>query len=747
MNSQHQNMHYNQNTKQQLPQCSYSMIIDTRKQNQKPSDTIIIKQNKRYLMVKPRKILSWIDDNTVTKCYNCSTEFKLFLRRHHCRCCGRIFCYNCSNHYIKVPNYIDMVPNKIILDKTEDKCRVCNHCYLNIEKEKRIRLFSLIFENCYFTIKDYYRLALVCKEWYEIYIQHLSEFRQLQYCLPDYKYTVKERSMLWRNRYLLNGHSCYIVPLIQSISWNNDLHTERTSILNILISPKKDNSCWDLMCSRSCRNFLNLETIIILLYNVPQNILVFHHIIKSLSNYRYFKVSPYLPFLLERLPYCPDQLNSMLYTLLLRYANKDYFFANLMYRYLRYFCILFKDSEHANLYTHCILLLSKNIHNTFYKQIQYGTKWIDNLLNRPDRHNTKNKPDFKPPAKSKTFGFSSPLHPLSTIIAYTISSPVVKNSYSKPIIYTVSGYKGKGVCTKIQKLKVMVKKENVWRDILVLNCIRIMDSILKEEENLNLFLTYYIVLPININTGLIEIVTKSKTLAEITDMKFTILNYILEKNPNLTIEQLRKRFTYSCAGYCVISFLLGIGDRHLDNIMLTDDGYLFHIDFSFLMGKKAKFLAPEIKLTPDMIDAMGGEQSSYYKEFQEICSKAYNCLRRHTSLFFVLLSMLSETSTLLNEKYKIKNIHTPEYIKNQIINRFLPGESSQEAKLIFKTKINRKYSYGEKLIDFCHQQQKTGVVSSIHNAIQHTQQFSKRLYDFFMFRKDLPNNQNKILEI
>ena len=710
-------------------QCSYSMIIDTHKQNQKPADTIILKQNKRYLMVKPRKILSWIEDNTVTKCYDCSEEFSLFLRRHHCRCCGRIFCYKCSKHYVILPEYIDAVPENNSMKRPDGKCRVCNHCNNNIEKEKRIRFFSLIFENCNYTIKDYCRLALVCKEWYEIYIHYLSEFRQLQYCLPDHKYNEKERNMLWVNRLFLKGHSCYITPLIQSIQWKNDMPKERVEVLNILDSKVKKYSCWDLMCSRSCCKYMNLESIIILLHSIPQNIHIFQHMIKELSTYNYMQISPYLPFLLERLPYCPDQINSMLYTLLLRYANKNFFFANLMYRYLRYLCILFKDTDFTNLYTHCILLLAKNLKKPFHKNIQYGTKWIDNLLNKPERHNKnfKSKNTFK----TKNFAFLSPIHPAYSIVAYTINSPEVKNSYNKPIVYTVDGFKSSTVSTKTEKLKVMVKKENVWRDILVLNCIRIMDNILKQEEQLDLFLTYYTVLPIDIHTGLIAIVLKSKTLSEITEMKFTILNYMLEKNPKLSINQLRKRFTYSCAGYCVISFLLGIGDRHLDNIMLTDDGYLFHIDFSFLMGKKAKILAPEIKITPEMIDAMGGEESTYYKEFQEICTKAYNCLRRHTRLFFVLLSMLSETSKLLN-KHNIKNTHTSESIKNQIIHRFLPGESSQEAKLLFKTKINRKYSYGEKLIDFCHQQQKTGVVSSIHNVIQHTQQFSKRVFEYFI---------------
>ncbi|KFQ98056.1 FYVE and coiled-coil domain-containing protein 1 [Opisthocomus hoazin] len=42
----------------------------------------------------------WQGDTEVSHCLDCQREFSWMVRRHHCRMCGRIFCYYCCNNYM-----------------------------------------------------------------------------------------------------------------------------------------------------------------------------------------------------------------------------------------------------------------------------------------------------------------------------------------------------------------------------------------------------------------------------------------------------------------------------------------------------------------------------------------------------------------------------------------------------------------------------------------------------------------------
>ncbi|KAG6576595.1 Phosphatidyl inositol kinase (PIK-B) [Phytophthora cinnamomi] len=90
------------------------------------------------------------------------------------------------------------------------------------------------------------------------------------------------------------------------------------------------------------------------------------------------------------------------------------------------------------------------------------------------------------------------------------------------------------------------------------------------------------------------------------------------------------------------TYVLGIGDRHNDNIMLQRSGKFFHIDFGHFLGNfKTKLgvkreRAPFV-FTPSMLDTMGGKKSENYKHFQQLACDAFQVLRTNSNLLITLL--------------------------------------------------------------------------------------------------------------
>src|SRR6478609_6535623 len=99
------------------------------------------------------------------------------------------------------------------------------------------------------------------------------------------------------------------------------------------------------------------------------------------------------------------------------------------------------------------------------------------------------------------------------------------------------------------------------------------------------------------------------------------------------------RFINSTAYYTIVTYIMCIGDRHLDNILLTNDGRLFHIDYGFI-GREPKPFAPAVKLCPEIIDIMGGKNSGYYVTFMKRCLSCFLILRKNAHVILDLLELM-----------------------------------------------------------------------------------------------------------
>eukprot|EP01062_Namystynia_karyoxenos_P023046 TRINITY_DN18870_c0_g1_i2.p1 TRINITY_DN18870_c0_g1~~TRINITY_DN18870_c0_g1_i2.p1 ORF type:complete len:1063 (+),score=307.76 TRINITY_DN18870_c0_g1_i2:86-3190(+) len=62
----------------------------------------------------------WFPDHLAPVCHACRVQFTFFLRRHHCRACGHVFCGDCSAQ--KIP----------VLPEHKDPVRVCGACFSSL---------------------------------------------------------------------------------------------------------------------------------------------------------------------------------------------------------------------------------------------------------------------------------------------------------------------------------------------------------------------------------------------------------------------------------------------------------------------------------------------------------------------------------------------------------------------------------------------------------------------------------------
>ncbi|XP_030369536.1 phosphatidylinositol 3-kinase catalytic subunit type 3 isoform X2 [Scaptodrosophila lebanonensis] len=189
--------------------------------------------------------------------------------------------------------------------------------------------------------------------------------------------------------------------------------------------------------------------------------------------------------------------------------------------------------------------------------------------------------------------------------------------------------------------------DDLRQDQLILQMITLMDKLLR-RENLDLKLTPYKVLATSSKHGLLQYV-ESCTVAEVLAREGNIHNFFRRHNPcengpyGISAEVM-DTYIKSCAGYCVITYLLGVGDRHLDNLLLTTNGKLFHIDFGYILGRDPKPLPPPMKLSKEMVEAMGGVSSEHHHEFRKQCYTAFLHLRRHANVMLNLFSLMVDAT-------------------------------------------------------------------------------------------------------
>jgi hypothetical protein len=269
--------------------------------------------------------------------------------------------------------------------------------------------------------------------------------------------------------------------------------------------------------------------------------------------------------------------------------------------------------------------------------------------------------------------FQLPLNPHIKVRGIDIGRCRVMESKKKPLWLTMKNADPRG-----SDIVLMLKVgDDLRQDALILQLLRVMYELWR-REGLEMQMMIYDCISTGYERGLLQIVKNATTLGNILiqatdkDAKGNIKSGSLSRKFNsalkaisgfdvlkdwiyeqvcedvgdeerrkVEMERRTRNFIISTAAYCVASYVLGIGDRHNDNLMITRSANFFHIDFGHILGNfKSKYgvkreRAPFV-FTPAMRAVMDNAQ---YDAFVTLCCDIYNVLRENASLLVSLCSL------------------------------------------------------------------------------------------------------------
>lgn len=569
----------------------------------------------RITAFKTRHPSVWVPDSRSTKCYDCKAVFGMLTRKHHCRICGRIFCYQCSSFTTTAVSYLDKWCKQTV--------KMCKSCYESQEEAKTVEAHILALAGMPLTMKEKWKCRLISKNWNKAWT-HFSEVRHVQYKLPYNPYNRIEKLWMESNGHEMSGHSRLM------IAYANAFGT---------LPPYKHHnystSCRYLMCSSQCTCYLSDSDILEL---IAQNV----HVEKT-----------------EKRPswMVPWVVMSGKYECSIEYLME------------------MKVAKRMDLYEDAVAGLPLRQKQRWFKMCSLFAT-VNKIIQYSDK-------DQRRKIKNELFEQNIIVqYPMDKRIILDIKSDemIVIESNSRPVILPF-------VLSDKTVKNILIKNEDIRNDRLA------QVTLMWISKLSGIQTSTYPVIPTSDKSGWVEIFDDCTTLYDIKYVKqTTIMDYIMEHNPTKTAYAIKTKFIKSVAISCVLSYILGLGDRHLENIIVTNNGELLHIDFGFLFGEDPHGVPSEMRITKQTLEALGGMNSSSFQIFSDQCEKIYTKVRKAAPLWYALFK------------------HRGEEMANKWVGeRLIPGEfdTASATKIVDIVHRNSSTSWVQHILDTSRVMRKT----------------------------------------
>ncbi len=660
----------------------------------------------------PKRNDKWVDSNIIHRCQICDTSFSFFTRKHHCRACGGVYCSNCCNKFMIIPEEIITKPTEESNIKTtltnsfrwlygEKKDLICDVCDKKINDLKSIEYLIKIFE--YLPLKELYRMKCVCKNFNTASTHILSKFRDIQYGEHLKSYSIWEKNIIWDSKEYLLNHSVWFTVLIKAtiLYTIETTKIDRIKIIEMylknIINDKQNFeniSCYSLLCSRKCTKKIEFDDIIEIFdyikYLLKNNDTIFEYDeIKQIIIYltkillklnRLYMVFPIISNILNYFfeyedIYLDNNFIAKLFDSIFEFDNVE----NIIFLITTENNFIDKlnsekqyEIECDNFFKFLIRFISKNYGLNLMNSIYKMNRIILSLLN--NNFNEKELPILYP-------------FDINYKIIKIIKTEII-NSNTKPLLIEAQLINDE---LNKKNVKFIIKKDKNLRKEQLIACL--IDIFLHKLNNLNMqIIPSYKIIMISKDIGVIEYIENSHTLRSIGTKGYTLQNYILNLNVNNKLDTIKTRFVHSLSISSAIAYIIGLGDRHLDNIMINDMGQIFHIDYGYIMDNPIKlFNMPEIKLTNDIIDFLGGNNSLYYQEFKKMIVQIYNLYRANKNILYIFFKFISDSGYLDWNQ-----------ISSKLDTKLMIGMKCKDVEITLINEIDSSNSITDMFTDICH---------------------------------------------